>query len=356
MTTNNPNYHPYGVYIDLPFEYYLQDPSLSQSGMKDLLVSPMNFWINSGLNPERKKNETSAMSLGTAVHTRILDGLHAYSEQYAVAPKKRDYPNAVDGAVALKTLCKEMGLKATGTIAELCKRIQEVDSHAELWPEIKRGFEETSENKQILKGDDGETVNRISEMVERHTTARDAFQNGVSEVTVFWPDSVTGIPMKARFDYLKPGIIVELKTFTNLCHIEVGKAVSMATARYGYHLQAIHYLEAAASAIQMIKKRMVYGSDNNDNSIIQDFAEQRKTRFFFVFVETSEACNLLVREYKNLNDAGGENLLYQSGSADLERAKDLFLKCKDKFGDSPWALEYPVEVFTDEMFPAWAIQ
>lgn len=346
----------YGIYMDMPFEEYLADPSLSKSGMKDLMISPLTYWVNSHLNPDRQNKETSSMSLGTAVHHMILDGAESYLENYAIQPEKKDYPNFVDGVAELKTLCKTMGLKTTGTISDLCKRILQINPHAALWPEIKREFEATSKNKQILKCGDGETVNRIAAAIGRNEPARNAFCNGFSEVSVLWPDPVTGIPMKARFDYLKQGIIVELKTFNNTGGFEVGKAVAMATVKYGYHLQAIHYLQAAVNARQMIQKGMVYGADDKNDRITKIFEGQKEIRFFFVFVETSKACNVIIREYKNLNDAGGENLLYQNGKSDIDRAKDLYIKCREKFGKNPWAVEYTVEPFVDEMFPAWSIQ
>ncbi len=38
------NYFPRGVYLDLPFEDYLAEPSLSASAIKALMAAPLTYW------------------------------------------------------------------------------------------------------------------------------------------------------------------------------------------------------------------------------------------------------------------------------------------------------------------------
>jgi hypothetical protein len=74
---------------------------------------------------------------------------------------------------------------------------------------------------------------RIRDAVHAHPVAREFVTGGVSEQTVTWNDGATGIGCKARLDYLKPGILTDLKTTKSIDEFDFARTV----VRYAYHGQ-----------------------------------------------------------------------------------------------------------------------
>ncbi|MBF0400401.1 MAG: PD-(D/E)XK nuclease-like domain-containing protein [Magnetococcales bacterium] len=352
MNTSMVTRHPFGVHFNLPFDAYLADPALSQSGIKRLLVSPLTYWDGSHMNPKREPNDKYAMVLRHAIHKRILEGEAAYQENFAVSPRREDYPGALDGSADLKETCRAMGLKVTGTIAEYIVRIHSIDPDILIWPDIVHRFKEGAQGKELLKADDAALVDRMAVAVESDPEARAAFMGGFPEVSVFWPDPKSGVRMKARFDYLKPIPIVDLKSFTNVKNIPLQKAIVNFLGSYGGIVQAVLYLLAAKQAKLMINRGMIYG-ESRSNPIIQAFLNSKKNKFFFVFVETGTANNLIIREFPQFNSAGDETLLYQTGIKTIESAIQDFKSLSEQFGTNRWNVKHATRAFTDDEFPPW---
>ena len=180
--------HAPGVYLDMPEEEYHADPSFSASGVKLITVSPLDFWVNSPLNPDRKETTSEAKDLGRAYHKMILEGPEAFEAAYAVAPSKEDYPDALDGGDALKARCKELELPASGTIAALCERIREADPDAVLWPDIKAAFDAENEGRLTMTKDQWRGMKLVQAVMARVDSAKDVLTGGVPEVSIFWRD------------------------------------------------------------------------------------------------------------------------------------------------------------------------
>lgn len=77
-----------------------------------------------------------------------------------------------------------------------------------------------------------------------HPVAAGLFRQGEAEKSLFWEDKETGVRLRGRLDWLsnRPGkrtIAVDLKTAVSA---DVD-SFSKTAAAYGYHRQAVHYLE-----------------------------------------------------------------------------------------------------------------
>lgn len=92
-------------------------------------------------------------------------------------------------------------------------------------------------------------VQAMARAVREHPLAGPLFTAGQPEVSLFWTDEQTGVPLRARLDWLKhpvpgrPLIIGDLKT-TELAY--PGKLPSTVD-EYRYHIQAAVYLDGAAA-------------------------------------------------------------------------------------------------------------
>jgi hypothetical protein len=217
--------YPDGVYLGLSNEEYHADPAIGSSGIKALLKSPLDFWYNSWMNPEKPEKKSSpAMKLGTAYHTLILE------------PDKFSY-EIIDGT---KTTSKD------GCLAEA---------------------EHTS-------------LKAMQAMLNSKPYHAALFKGGYSEVSIFWTDKETGIPCKCRFDYWKPHFVTDLKTTTSI----EDKNVRYQVRDFGYQISAAMYMTGTNYLREMIKSGNCAGIESFDKKFIDDFASA-ETRFVFLMQE-----------------------------------------------------------------------
>ena len=166
-----------GMYFHLPEDEYHADPALGGGDVRNLLISPLTYWVNSHMSDWPDK-ESEALTNGSAFHKRIIEGADRFAEQYAVKPDKADYPDALDGSADLKSWLRDHDMKVSGTIAELCERIREADPDVELWPDIMADFEDASEGKIRLSPEIAMQIAFRAGIVDRHPVAHKAFSGG----------------------------------------------------------------------------------------------------------------------------------------------------------------------------------
>lgn len=357
---SDPVIHEPGLWFGLDEAAYHADPALSSSGIRNLLISPLDYWTCSRLNPDYVDEKTDAMILGTAFHRRLLEP-ERFAELYACAPAVEDCPGAIDGHEALKKECERLDLKKSGKIDDLCERILEADPRARLWPAIKQGILAELTGRTLLKRSDMADIERMAKVVFAHTSAALALTGGMAEVSLFWTDPRTGIRMKARLDYLKAKTIVDVKSFSNALGKPIDVCVAQAVANGRYDVQAVFYSAALAHAKAMLRKdktaaiHYVSGPEINADWLVSVAACEHHT-FAFVFIETGPVTNVKIREYRKTETHGGlgatANLHWQSGEAGITEALRRYQDCMKTIGpDKPWVVDEPMRPFRDEEFP-----
>lgn len=349
-----------GIYFDLPEEEYHADPSLSASGIKLITVSPLDYWVNSPMNPDKVERTSEALGLGKAYHKMILEGREAFESAFVVGPDKADYPSALEGGDALKAYCKEHGLKASGTIAEMCQRIREQDAVVELWPEIKAEFDATVNGRTVITAAQYKGLRLVEIVTSRSPSTANAFGGGHPEVSLFWNDPL-GVPMKARLDYLKPKTILDLKTFSNIMQKEVVSAVANEVARNRYFIQPIVYCRGWNAMKALYRERgdsIIHG--NHDAEIVRAALAEERTRFHFVFVQTGGTPNVIVREFAEFETYQGlgatQNASWYRGEVEFRRGVQLYQRCMKEFAPGePWVADFGRKAFSDTDFPVWML-
>lgn len=350
-----------GIYFALPEAEYHANPSFSASGAKNMLVSPLTYWINSALNPDRQEKDTDAFTTGKAFDCRIIEGPAAFGQRYAVAPDKEDYPDAIMDGAGLRARCGELGLVKVGSNSELCDRILEVDPEAELWWDVLRIFNETHAGKVVIKSDVAAEISRQARIVELHDSARKAFAGGYPQVSVFWVDLETGVPMKCRVDFLKVRATIDLKTFSNPFAMPLDTVVARAVANYRYHVQAAVYCDGVENAKLLYR---AHGFDCVHGEVPKEwmdhFADPKPHAFVFVFLETGQVPNVRVREFRQTEtyakSGSSPNLYWQSGWDGYRLAVGRYKDCMERCGpDTPWSEQEPMRPFVDDDFPPWML-
>jgi hypothetical protein len=342
-------YRDPGVYFGLPESDYLADPALSNSGIQNLRVSPLTYWVNSPLNPAFEPEETDAKSTGRAFHKRILEGKAAFDAAYAPELDKADYPDALKSGEELRAKCQELGLPKSGTLAELVKRIRAVDPEVELWHELEAEWLSRHGDKEFLPVRTIQQIELAAGAVEANPATAELLRGGYPEVSIFWIDPQTGVRIKARIDYLTFAAIVDLKTFSNSMGRPLGQAVVHSMANYGYGIQAVTYMEAVRAALELVRVGLVFGEV--DRGWLDRFLRVADRRFVFVFQETGRVPNVAMKEFnRNTN-------FYDITKFQYEAAVHRYKECTDRWGfDKPWMEAATIELLQDEDFPLWVFQ
>ena len=343
---------PRGVYTNMPAEIYHLEPSLSASAIKMMMVSPLDYWTNF-LSPNKPNPQTPSMALGEAIHKMVLEGPEEWNREFIAKPHMDDYPGCINGTEALKAKCDAVGAKKTGTMLQMAWAIKEKDNRAVLWPIIMEQFEQaTSEGKQRVVGADvGNQCRRARAAIQGHVAGRHLVQGGLSEVSIFYEDF--GIPMKVRLDYLKPRSVVEVKTFSNTNRLNVETAIVKAVASLRYHVQAVLYTRAAIAAKALIRDGMI---DGNNAALEQYASITEHPRFYFLFLETGEVANVLVREFV-MSHPNAVSILWEKGLRDIQKTVQLLQGYMKKLGpDQPWVMDAHPRAFMDEEFPSYFLE
>ena len=183
-----------GIYHDLPEEeYHADEGSISSTGMKLLLKAPALF-RHEQAHPTFK----DAWDLGTVTHKMILD-----------SGPKIDIVEADEWRTNAAKAQREEA-RAAGHVALLRKHYDQAE--------------------------------RMANAVLDHHVAAQLLTGGRAEVSAFREDEETGIGLRARFDYVIPGALVDVKTAANADP----RALPRVVLERGYDLQDAHYRETGA--------------------------------------------------------------------------------------------------------------
>jgi hypothetical protein len=318
-----------GAYFDMPEDVYHAAPALSSSGIRWLLVSNLDFWARSWMNPNPIENGSSAAQIsGTAYHKRILEGGAAFYDRYAPDLLPEEHPDALKTADDIRRQLKELSLKVGGNKPELINRLKEAGNFP-IWDDIYAAHCEKHAGKILLPQEQISEIEIAAAMIEKHPDLSRAFSGGHPEVSIFWIDEQTGILCKARLDYLKARAIVDLKTFSNPLAKPIDRAISTAVASGRLHIQATHYMEAVAMACH---HGWIEGSPDRT--------------FLFVWQQSGKVPLARGKVFP-------KGSTFQLAYLQIREAMERFKACREKFGDDPWIDETPIEEFDDAGFPAY---
>lgn len=340
--------HEPGIYFGMPDTEYHAIKALSASAIKRLLISSMDYWSGSWMNPYYQDKETEAKELGTAYHVRILEGKGAFYDRYAPAFDETAYPDALDTNDQLKAALKSMDLKVGGNKADLIARLREADPSIQIMADLQAEYEAQHPGKDFVKPSVIRETEIAAFMIDNDPVASKCFTGGYPEVSVIWIDPLTKVPMKARFDYLKIKAITDLKSFSNPLGKSLHNAIGSTVASRKHHIQAATYLEGSDFAAAFARKGRVFGDADQD--WLKSFSDEKDRRFVFVFQQTGISPVTRVKEFSKVLET------YKIAVQDLRRAQLKFAECWNHYGTDPWLDLAPLEQFGDEDFPLYILE
>lgn len=310
-----------GIYEDLPEDDYHALPRLSASGIKHLLVSPMDFWRRSWLNPKRKIVKKKAFEIGKAYDKMLIDGSAAFKAMYAMPFDEDEFEDALDTVQDLKEECASLLLAVGGNKSELIQRLRDNGCDKLIIQEEKDKWLAATEGLCVIPASDYESLMTVGDYMEAQPN--NPFRGGKSQISVLWTDEETGVPMKSRYDYLKDRLITDLKTFSNIGEFPINLAVSRAVATYKYHIQSAVYLDS---------HKIMF---------------KTPAKFQFVFVNTGDTVLAVGKRFIN------NSLLHQVGHMAYRRGVETFAEYYRKFGNRPWIDDLSMTDLHDDEMPGY---
>lgn len=335
------------VIFDMPEEEYHAIDAISGSGMKQFLKHPMAYWRMKH-DPEYVQPEpTAAMKLGTAYHKRFCEGNDAYFASYAVKPdmpanKVLDGKPVLDTATDIKVWLERNGFafKKSDKKDNLAALVP--PDKAIVWDRYILDWDIKAGKKTIISAEDDKEIKRAARFLERIPSFKAIFEGGHSEASIFWNDTATGQLCKARIDFLKPGWIIEFKTFSNPQGKDIETAVVHDIGYNRYGISAVHYWNGITTLLKDgcadIEKLMPNGA-----------------QFGFVFVQTGNYPAYLPREYAPLFN-GKKNAYWKQSERNILYALSEIKKFEEQFGKEPWLEEQFNKALDDVDFPIWMIE
>ncbi len=342
-----------GVYFDLDEETYHSAFALSYSGIKDFRVSPFLWWSKSSLNPRLDKVQaeekfSEAKTLGQAFDARIICGKDYFSARYVPALTHADHPDSLRTMDDLKSWLETKGLPKTAkTKAELIDRAIAADPTVRIWDAILDGYTQENAGKTFLDADWVERIELAAALIEKHPELSKALQGGAPQVSVIWNCERTGVPCRARFDYLKQKLIVDLKTLEARGDMPLENAIAKEIGFRKYYIQAAMYREAAAQIPALIKGGQVSGTA--PAGFLEALTRHPDKQFGWIFQIKGiapQAFGYILPE---------SSMLWAIGETEVDNAKHSFRDCIDRFGADPWIDPTGFRNLDDTAVPAWSL-
>jgi hypothetical protein len=207
---------PPGVYPGVPFDDYFAWANVSKHQLDSLARSPAHY--RAALEQPRKR--TPAMIFGAAVHAAILEP-NEFAKRYAMAPH-------LDKRTKVGKMISE---------------------------------DAAADGITLLRADKWFAIQAVRNAIRTHPYASILLNpdDGEAEVSIAWVDEETGVPCRARPDFLNHAhnVCVDLKTAQDA---SMG-VFARACANYTYHLQDAFYLDGLAAVKQPHDKFIFVGAE-----------------------------------------------------------------------------------------------
>ena len=304
-----PVIHDDGIWFDMPNEEYHADPALGSSGIKHLIMSPLTYWTNSDMNPDRApEKETAATKFGDLMHRTLF--------------------NPAGAVVSVKPEGMSFATK-----------------EGKAWK-----ADRLEDGTEIITADEARSLSTIKRAADA-AGITEQVRDGATEVSYFF--TVNGVRCKIRLDYMAPTMAFDLKTYANTMDKDVETAVAHAVAARRYHVSGVWYNEGIKHMRAAIENKTVktFSRPNTfDMEIMSRISSADEYPLWFLFMDKGVP-NVTVRQFTP-KTSGEINSYYRAGRAEIERAVSSYVDHMEEFGANIWMRPVPWKRFDDVEFGA----
>lgn len=306
-------------------EDYFSAPGLSNSGMKDLAVSPLRYW-HLHINPERPADEpTPEMQIGSALHCAILEPA-AFDKRYAC--------EAIPPEGCLSTIgdmrdwLKSKGVTPKGTLkVDIVAQVLAKDPSAPVLDLIVEKHAAEHAGKVIFPVESWLCIGGAAQAVRDEPRVNAILEAaGKPEAEIFGKDQDTGVLLKGKLDWLAPTLTLDLKTFTQKRGKSIDRSVADAILYEQYYRQAFMY------------------------ALLRGWPKEFSGEFVMVFVESTPPHEVRLRVLRP-KTGGNANLYWERARVEVRQLIRTYAECMAHFGDKPWRYAQEITALADEEMP-----
>ncbi len=301
---------------------YFAAPGLSNSGMQDLAVSPLRYW-HLHVNPNRPEvKETAEMKFGTALHCAVLEPT-TFMDRYARELDAEDIKNCLVTVEDMRIFLREAQRTPKGTKkADLIAQVQEVSRDIPILEVMEKEHAQRHAGKIFLHPAEWMRVQRAADSLLDEPEIQRILSSGKSEVAMFATDPNTGVPLKARMDWVRPGLTLDIKTFTQKRGKSIDESIADALFYEGYLRQAWFY------------------------TFIRGLRGE-KCDFLFAFVESEAPYEVRIKRLRP-QSSGIDHLYWSTARIQVDGLIRLYADCVRRFGERPWREHRQIDLLLDE--------
>jgi hypothetical protein len=386
---DTPELPPDGIHFGMPEELYHQLPALSAHGIRKLAGSPMNFWASTPwLSEKRRKAEQERaleerihQIIGKAYHCRIMEGAEEFGRRFAVELAPEDCEGALVHTDEIKAAIANAGEKPVAKVpdklpdgqgdymrsakkADWIAQLLLIDENAKILDVLNEQHRAKHRGKLFISAEAHQQIEIAARMIEHDPEVRHAFRDGYPEVVLIWHCPKTGVPMKARADYLKLKAIVDLKSIANQRERSLENAIRFEIASYNYNVQPAVYSEGVDAVRKLVregKARIALwlpGLGHMHGPTIpaeyihwtERWAKETECQWLWVFQQKGDAPVTRGVFYP----LGGTTAMLTNDI--VRREKKRFRQFSETFGCDPWLDVRPIYDLADEDVPASATE
>lgn len=326
-----------GVYFDMPAEVYHALPRLSAHGIMELNRSAQNYWTTSRMNADYKRKKKKHFDEGHAYEVRFLFGDEVFRKLYAPEFDKTVFPNLITTVADITA-----AIEASGRIPlpkakkdELIRQLMEINPEAPVLDALEAKHATLYGAAEFVEADTYKEIRTSAADYEAGETAH-FLQGGHAEVSILWTDAETGVPMKARLDYMKPVDTVDTKTFAE-ADKDIDFTIIQHICNYGYFLQLAVYDEARRNSVDLPQ-------------IGGEMKFETEASHHLIFIQKGESG--LVRHKYFSKDL----IVFDKGQTIMRSGIKKFAENFRKYGTKKWPDEKPTAELRDEDFPMYMLE
>lgn len=244
--------------------------------------------------------------------------------------------------------------------ADWIRQLLELEPEAEIFDVLQAQFLAEHDGKLVITAEQYQQLHVATHMIEHDPEIQDAFRGGYAEVTLIWYCEKTGVPMKARVDYLKLDEIVDLKTVGNQRDRSIETAIRFEIAGYHYNFQPVVYFEGVDAVREVVRKQGLsaihvaegygYPADDVRTWALKWAKSRAPVEFLWVFQQKGDAPITRGVRFPRTG------ITHQDTEFLIDRAKRHFLQFSEVFETEPWLDIKPVYTIADEDIPRQATE
>lgn len=292
-----------GIYFNLDETIYHDIQRLSSSAICKLRISPPTFWHGSWLNPNPKlltpaqeKAQELARFLGKAYHCARLEP-EKFTDLYCRELSQTDF-DGQEGFLTtgdqIKKELEALGLAKTGKVLDQAQRLAAAGYASPIWHIELENWQASIGSKIPIKAEFWDDIIVDMERIRKIPIINDKLSGGCAEVSILWTDD-NGTDLKARFDYLRPDMITDFKTFANSQGKHILQCITEAIDYNRYYIQAALYL-SAAEQIRNGTLEIIGDANHHQAELIKAIkSNPNELEWHWVFQEKSGVPNIITR-------------------------------------------------------------